>query len=171
MCVLTDVLGSIWLVQCCTVFRYVHHNAGENPEMRTLFYRLCRLLRLHAIVIFVFDGDERPKIKREKNVQKTPHWLEQGFIEMVRLFGFIVHRVDHPLLLLCACELIVTYRTHLLKLRPSWHASTGLALSMPCSRMTLTHFCSVPSQSSASKSLVFLLLLPILNGCQFKVEG
>jgi len=39
--------------------------------MRTLFYRLCRLLRVHQLVIFVFDGKQRPEIKRGKKVKKT----------------------------------------------------------------------------------------------------
>jgi hypothetical protein len=64
--------------------------------MRTLFYRLCRLFRLHALVIFVFDGVQRADIKRGKIVKKkTPHWLEDGFIEMVKLFGFTIHRVNN----------------------------------------------------------------------------
>jgi Holliday junction resolvase YEN1 len=91
--IISDITCSIWLVQCCAVFRYAHHNAGENPEMRALFYRLCRLFRLHAVVVFVFDGTQRAEVKRGKKVKKTPHWLEQGFIEMLKLFGFIVHQV------------------------------------------------------------------------------
>jgi hypothetical protein len=93
--IFTDVLHSIWLVTCCSAFRYGHHNAGENPEMRTLFYRLCRLLRVHQLVIFVFDGKQRPEIKRGKKVKKTAHWLEAALIEMVKLFGFFAHEVTH----------------------------------------------------------------------------
>ena len=63
---------SLWLVQCSAVFRYSHHNARENPEMRTLFYRLCHLLHLHLHVIFVFDGMDRAKTKRGKKVKKNP---------------------------------------------------------------------------------------------------
>jgi Holliday junction resolvase YEN1 len=88
---------SLWLVQCSAVFRYGHHNAGENPEMRTLFYRLCHLLRLHLHVIFVFDGMNRAETKRGKKVKKTPHWLEEAFIEMLTLFRFDVHKVTIPI--------------------------------------------------------------------------
>jgi hypothetical protein len=56
-------------------------------KMRTLFYRLCHLLRLHLHVIFVFDGINRAETKRGKKVKKTPHWLEEAFIEMLTLFG------------------------------------------------------------------------------------
>jgi Holliday junction resolvase YEN1 len=75
------------------VFRHSHHNAGENPEMRTLFYRLCHLLRHHTHAIFVFDGPGRPEIKRGKKVKKTPHWLKRAFVDMLGLFGFAVHEV------------------------------------------------------------------------------
>ena len=93
-----DISRSIWLGQCCTVFHYSHHNTGENPEMRTLFYRLCRLFRQNTLVIFVFDGMQRAECKRGKSVKKTPHWLEAAFIEMVELFGFTIHRVmNHSL--------------------------------------------------------------------------
>jgi Holliday junction resolvase YEN1 len=87
------ILHSIWLVQCGAVFHYSHHNAGENPEMRTLFYRLCRLLRLHILGIFVFDGVDRAELKRGKKVKKTPHWLKEGFLDMLKLFGFVAHTV------------------------------------------------------------------------------
>lgn len=38
--------------------------AGENPAVRVIFYRLCRLLTLPIIPVFVFDGPDRPKVKR-----------------------------------------------------------------------------------------------------------
>ena len=80
-------------MQCSAVFCHSHHNAGENPEMRTLFYRLCHLLRHHTCAIFVFDGEGCPEIKRGKKVKKTPHWLKQAFVDMLGLFGFAVHEV------------------------------------------------------------------------------
>lgn len=61
--------------------------------MRTLFYRLCRLLRLHTRAIFVFDGEGRAEIKRGKKVKKTPHWLRRAFVHMLALFGFTVYEV------------------------------------------------------------------------------
>ncbi|KAI0733784.1 PIN domain-like protein [Fomitopsis betulina] len=38
--------------------------SGENPELRTLFFRLARLLRLPVHAVFVFDGPGRPIKKR-----------------------------------------------------------------------------------------------------------
>ncbi|KPA35518.1 flap endonuclease gen 1 [Fusarium langsethiae] len=39
---------------------------GTNPEIRTLFYRLARLLTCPVEPIFVFDGPYKPTIKRNK---------------------------------------------------------------------------------------------------------
>jgi hypothetical protein len=91
---ITNMRYSIWLCQCCAVFRYSHHNAGENPEMRTLFYCLSHLLRLHVRVIFVFDRTKRAETKRGKKVKMSPHWLETAFVEMLGLFRFGVHKVN-----------------------------------------------------------------------------
>lgn len=46
------------------------------------------MLNLHAGVIFVFDGDNRPKLKRGKSRRKSPHWLEQLFMSLIEHFGF-----------------------------------------------------------------------------------
>jgi hypothetical protein len=48
-------------------------------------------------VIFVFDGMNRAETKRGKKVKKTPHWLEEAFIEMLTLFRFAVHKVTIPI--------------------------------------------------------------------------
>jgi Holliday junction resolvase YEN1 len=85
--------GSLWLHQCQHPFRYAHAQAGENPELRTLFFRLARLLRLCVAVLFVFDGSGRPSLKRGKQVIKQEHWLATPFREMIEAFGFDCHTV------------------------------------------------------------------------------
>ncbi|KAF8969668.1 PIN domain-like protein [Flammula alnicola] len=63
--------------------------AGENPAVRVLFYRLCRLLTLPIIPIFVFDGPDRPKVKRGVNVKTgKPHWLSSPLKKFIDAFGF-----------------------------------------------------------------------------------
>ena len=62
--------------------------AGENPVLRVLFFRLCRLLALAVIPIFVFDGNERPSIKRGVKVKKKAHWLTERFQSFIEAFGF-----------------------------------------------------------------------------------
>lgn len=71
---------------------------GGNPALRILFFRLCRLLTLPVIPIFVFDGPERPSIKRGVQVKsKTPHALTGGFKAFIEAFGFYWYEVRHLL--------------------------------------------------------------------------
>ena len=44
---------------------------GENPELRLLFFRLRSLAELPILPLFVFDGRERPKIKRGSKMGKS----------------------------------------------------------------------------------------------------
>ncbi|KAG8993040.1 hypothetical protein FRB90_000806 [Tulasnella sp. 427] len=62
---------------------------GENPELRTLFFRLCRLAEAPFLPMFVFDGPYRPSFKRGKNVNgKRQHWLQSGFKRLIEAFGW-----------------------------------------------------------------------------------
>jgi holliday junction resolvase YEN1 len=76
--------------------RELHAQAGKNPELRVLYYRLARLLMLPVTAIFVFDGPKRPAVKRGKKVRAKPHWLTNGFRELVAAFGFHSHLVTTP---------------------------------------------------------------------------
>ena len=68
---------------------------GENPALRVLFYRLCRLLTLPIVPIFVFDGPDRPKLKRGINVKTTkPHWLSSPLKKFIEAFGFYWYTVS-----------------------------------------------------------------------------
>jgi Holliday junction resolvase YEN1 len=89
---------SIWLYQTQAIFfrRGFHAQAGENPELCVLFYRLARLVKLPVTAIFVFDGPKRPAIKRGKRVKSMPHWLTRGFKELIAAFGFHSHMVRAP---------------------------------------------------------------------------
>lgn len=85
---------SIWMKQACPVFRFAHHNAGQAPELRILFNKLSRLHALLTAVVFVFDGANRSLRKRGKiRARTTPHWLENQFRALIKLFGFSVHEV------------------------------------------------------------------------------
>jgi holliday junction resolvase YEN1 len=69
--------------------------AGENPAVRVLFYRLCRLLALPVIPVFVFDGPGRPKVKRGVNVKTgKSHWLSSSFKKFIEVFGFFWYTVS-----------------------------------------------------------------------------
>lgn len=51
---------SIWLFQAQA------GRGGQNPELRTLFFRLVRLLALPIHPLFVYDGRQKPPFKRGK---------------------------------------------------------------------------------------------------------
>ena len=53
---------SIWLYQIQA------GKGGENSELRILYYRLLRLLKLSIRPLFVFDGPHKPRLKRNKRV-------------------------------------------------------------------------------------------------------
>ncbi|EPQ55140.1 PIN domain-like protein, partial [Gloeophyllum trabeum ATCC 11539] len=83
--------ASLWIMQCCMAFRRNHAQAGESPELRTIFHRLSHFSKYPLIAVFVFDGPGRPHRKRGKRVMTTPHWLTSGMQEMIEAFGFYVH--------------------------------------------------------------------------------
>jgi hypothetical protein len=86
---------SIWIHECqAAFFNPRHSQMGENPELRTLFYRLADLLKMCVVPVFVFDGPSRPAKKRGKNVVTQPHWLTDRFKEFIDAFGFYSHMVS-----------------------------------------------------------------------------
>ncbi|KAH8168954.1 XPG i-region domain-containing protein [Sarocladium implicatum] len=64
---------------------------GTNPAIRTLFYRLTRLLSTPIQPIFVFDGPHKPAIKRNKRSGRGDGVATAQAKRLIRLFGFAVH--------------------------------------------------------------------------------
>ncbi|KAJ4002992.1 hypothetical protein NW752_007855 [Fusarium irregulare] len=64
---------------------------GTNPEIRTLFYRLVRLLACPVEPIFVFDGPYKPAIKRNKQSSRGSSFANAQAKRLVRLFGCTIH--------------------------------------------------------------------------------
>ncbi|OCH91322.1 PIN domain-like protein [Obba rivulosa] len=74
--------ASIWF------FHATYGREGENPELRTLFFRCSRLMSMPFLPLFVFDGPKRPEFKRGKRVSGKNNWMEQGMQEIIHAFGF-----------------------------------------------------------------------------------
>ena len=76
--------ASIW-------YQHAMHTAkkkGANPELRLLFFRLLRFARLPFIPVFVFDGRQRPKVKRgSKKGKGGSHALTPEFKKLLDTFG------------------------------------------------------------------------------------
>ncbi|KAH8906559.1 hypothetical protein BR93DRAFT_968151 [Coniochaeta sp. PMI_546] len=65
---------------------------GSNPAIRTLFYRLVRLLGHSIQPLFVFDGPHKPAFKRGKRSTGTGDATSKAMMKrLIRLFGFTVH--------------------------------------------------------------------------------
>ncbi|GAW03188.1 PIN domain-like partial [Lentinula edodes] len=74
--------ASIWF------FHAEYGKEGENPELRTLFFRCAQLLSQGFLPLFVFDGPLRPDIKRGKRINKSANKLVTGMQAMIEAFGF-----------------------------------------------------------------------------------
>ncbi|KAF9477457.1 hypothetical protein BDN70DRAFT_881151 [Pholiota conissans] len=74
--------ASIWF------FHAEYGREGENPVLRTLFFRCATLMHTTFLPIFVFDGPKRPDIKRGKKINKTSNKLIPGMKQIVEAFGF-----------------------------------------------------------------------------------
>lgn len=69
-------------------FQVQASEGGDNPVLRTMYYRLCRLLFLGVHPIFVFDGPSRPAFKRDKRIGKIRGMA--NYKKLIKLFGFTV---------------------------------------------------------------------------------
>ncbi|KAL9602667.1 MAG: hypothetical protein Q9219_001656 [cf. Caloplaca sp. 3 TL-2023] len=65
---------------------------GSNPALRTLYYRLIRLLSLSIKPLFVFDGPNKPPFKRNVKTgnlgSQLPNFITKQILD---LFGFPYH--------------------------------------------------------------------------------
>ncbi|MCJ1425162.1 hypothetical protein MMC29_003050 [Sticta canariensis] len=73
-------------------FQIQSGKGGNNPALRTLYYRLLRLLSLGIQPLFVFDGPNRPPFKRNVKTNQhgvsLPNYLSK---QLLKLFGFPFH--------------------------------------------------------------------------------
>ncbi|KAI9696025.1 MAG: hypothetical protein M1836_005856 [Candelina mexicana] len=65
---------------------------GKNPTLRTLYYRLLRLLSFSIQPLFVFDGPNKPPVKRNARTgQHAPSSLDYISKQLLKFFGFPFH--------------------------------------------------------------------------------
>ncbi|OAL73789.1 hypothetical protein A7D00_1817 [Trichophyton violaceum] len=77
---------SIWLFQVQAA------QGGANPALRTLFFRLTRLISLPIQPIFVFDGPHRPDYKRGRLVNKNAAAAQIELSrKLIELFSYPCH--------------------------------------------------------------------------------
>ncbi|EZF33215.1 hypothetical protein H109_05337 [Trichophyton interdigitale MR816] len=77
---------SIWLFQVQAA------QGGTNPALRTLFFRLTRLISLPIQPIFVFDGPYRPDYKRGRLVSKNAAAAQIELSrKLIELFSYPCH--------------------------------------------------------------------------------
>ncbi|KAH6911809.1 hypothetical protein BKA70DRAFT_1146211 [Coprinopsis sp. MPI-PUGE-AT-0042] len=74
--------ASIWF------FHAEYGKKGENPVLRTLFFRCAQLMKAPFLPLFVFDGPKRPDFKRAKKIDKADNLLIPGMRRIVEAFGF-----------------------------------------------------------------------------------
>ncbi|KAG2031514.1 PIN domain-like protein [Suillus americanus] len=69
--------ASAWLYAICKLqaFQLGHAQSGKNLELQTLIYKLITLANAPVHAHFIFDGEDRPTIKRSKQ-------------ELLQIFGF-----------------------------------------------------------------------------------
>ena len=73
-------------------FQIQSGEGGKNPALRTLYYRLLKLLALSIQPLFVFDGPHKPPFKRGSKTNShaacLPNFLTK---ELLKCFGFPYH--------------------------------------------------------------------------------
>ncbi|KAG1875059.1 PIN domain-like protein, partial [Suillus tomentosus] len=52
-----------------------HTQTGQNPALRTFLFRLARLAQYPLQLIFCYDGNQRPGVKRGHTVSLNEHWM------------------------------------------------------------------------------------------------
>ena len=73
-------------------FQIQSGQGGKNPALRTLYFRLLKLLGLGIHPLFVFDGPQRPSFKRGKKVAPYAASLDNFLVkQLLQLFGFPFH--------------------------------------------------------------------------------
>lgn len=94
--VITEQYHSQWFYICTAAMNHHggHANQGEHPELQIFFSKLLRLSQLPVHLIFVFDGNGKPAVKRGTQVINREHFLYGAMTSFITAFGFKHHTVS-----------------------------------------------------------------------------
>ena len=81
--------ASIWIVHATHWVQASKDGSdkGENPEIRTIMFKLITLMEQPFLPLFVFDGPLRPAVKRGKQITKTHHWMVAATQDLLTALG------------------------------------------------------------------------------------
>ncbi|CAK7227701.1 hypothetical protein SBRCBS47491_006657 [Sporothrix bragantina] len=139
---------------------------GSNPAIRTLFYRLVRLLGLPVQPVFVFDGLNKPLFKRNKRSTGSGDGMASAMAKrMIRMFGFYVHDAPGEAEAECALlqqrgvvdavlsEDVDTLMFGCTRTLRNWSAATNTSSGKGSVSATLTHVSMYETEAAAATSI------------------
>lgn len=80
-----------------------HSHFGASPELRIILHQLFVMGSFPMDIVFMFDGPNRPEIKRGKKVSPLPHWLTEQTHDLVSAFGYVAQTVRFSILFVHEC--------------------------------------------------------------------
>ncbi|KAG2146592.1 PIN domain-like protein [Suillus bovinus] len=77
-----------WFEQCQQgKWQHVHSQTGMNPALRTFLFRLAWLACFLVQLIFCYDGDQRPEVKRVCRMSTRDHWMVKPTQRILNAFN------------------------------------------------------------------------------------
>ncbi|CAK7202275.1 hypothetical protein SEUCBS139899_004997 [Sporothrix eucalyptigena] len=151
---------SIWQFQAQAA------RGGSNPAIRTLFYRLVRLLGMPVQPVFVFDGLNKPLFKRNKRSTGPGDGMASAMAKrMIRMFGFYVHEAPGEAEAECALlqqrgvvdavlsEDVDTLMFGCTRTLRNWSAATTTSSGKGSASATLTHVSMYETEAAIATSI------------------
>ncbi|CAK7565050.1 MAG: hypothetical protein SEPTF4163_002958 [Sporothrix epigloea] len=139
---------------------------GSNPAIRTLFYRLVRLLGMPIQPIFVFDGLNKPLFKRNKRSTGSGDGMATAMAKrLIRMFGFYVHDAPGEAEAECALlqqrgvvdavlsEDVDTLMFGCSRTLRNWSAATTTSSGKGAATATMTHVSMYETEAAAVTSI------------------
>ncbi|KAG2039816.1 PIN domain-like protein [Suillus americanus] len=83
-----SLLCSGWFEQCQQgKWQCAHAQTGMNPALQTFLFCLSQLAQYPVKLIFCYDGNQRPKIKRGHRVSTKDHWMVDPAQRILNMFN------------------------------------------------------------------------------------